>query len=113
MKDRLTYEETEQFMIKFLMQPNVTFKIDEKSTLPYPTFDIFIDGKKRKDIFLTLDEAYHFVTLIFKTKELEEYKLNNVDLFVKVSHAKKEDDDNKIVEQEKKNFKLLQLLTGE
>lgn len=113
MKDRLTYEETEQYMTKFLMQPNVIFKIDKKSTLPCPTFDIFINGKKRKDIFLTLDEAYHFVTLIFKTKELEEYKLNNVDLFVKVCKAKREDDDNKIMEQEKKNFKLFKLLTGE
>ena len=113
MKDQLTYEETEQFMIKFLMQPNVIFKIDEKSTLPCPTFDIFINDKKRKDIFLTLDEAYHFVTLIFKTKELEEYKLNNADLFVKVCKAKKAYEDNKIVEQEKKNFKLLKLLIGE
>lgn len=113
MKDRLTYEETEQFMTRFLIQPNVIFKIDKKSTLPCPTFDIFINGKKRKDIFLTLDEAYHFITLIFKTEELEEYKLNNVDLFVKVSHAKKEHEDNKVVEQEKKNFRLLQLLTGE
>ena len=113
MKDRLTYEETEQFMTKFLMQPNVTFKLDEKSTLSCPTFDIIINGKKRKNIFLTLDEAYHFVTLIFNTKELEEYKLNNVDLFVKVCKVKKEYDDNKTVEQEKKNFKLLQLLIGE
>lgn len=113
MKDRLTYEETEQFMAKFLMQPNVIFKIDEKSTLPYPTFDIFINGKKRKDIFLTLDEAYHFITLIFKTKELEEYKLNDIDLFVKVCKVKKEYNDNEIIEQEKKNFKLLKLLIGE
>lgn len=113
MKDRLTYKETEQFMIKFLMQSNVIFKIDEKSTLSCPTFNIFINGKKRKDIFLTLDETYHFTTLIFTTKELEEYKLNNIDLFVKVCKVKKEYDDNTIVEQEKKNFKLLQLLTGE
>lgn len=113
MKDRLTYEETELFMIKFLMQPNVIFKLDKKSKIPCPTFDIFINDKKRKDIFLTLNEAYHFVTLIFKTKDLDEYKLNNTDLFVKVCKAKKEDDDNKIIEQEKKNFKLLKLLTGE
>ena len=113
MKNRLTYEDTELFMIKFLMQPNVIFKMDEKSTLPCPTFDIFINGKKRKDIFLTLDEAYHFVTLIFRTKELDEYKLNDTDLFVKVCKVKKEDDDNKTIEQEKKNFRLLQLLTGE
>lgn len=112
MKNRLTYEETELFMIKFLMQPNVIFKLDEKSTLPCSTFDIFINDKKRKDIFLTLDEAYHFVTLIFRTKELDEYKLNDTDLFVKVCKVKKEDD-NKIIEQEKKNFRLLQLLTGE
>jgi hypothetical protein len=45
MKNRLTYEETELFMIKFLMQPNVIFKMDEKSTLPCPTFDIFINDR--------------------------------------------------------------------
>lgn len=113
MKNRLTYEETEQFMTKFLMQSNVIFKLDEKSTLPWPAFDIFINDTKRKDIFLTLDEAYHFVTLVFRTKDFDEYKLNNTDLFVKVSQAKKEYDDNKIIEQEKNNFELLKLLTGE
>ena len=113
MKDQLTYEETEQFMIKFLMQPNVVFKLDKKSKIPCPTFDIFINDKKRKDIFLTLYEGYHCVTLTFITKELDEYKLKDADLFVKVCKAKKEYEDNKIVEQEKKNFRLLQLLTGE
>ena len=115
MKDRLTYEETQEEIVKYLLKDNITFKLDKKSTLPCPTFDIFINGKRRKDIFLTLDEAYYFVTLIFKTKEdaLEEYRLNDTDLFVKVCKVKKEYDDSKIIEQEKKNFKLLKLLTGE
>lgn len=113
MKDQLTYDETEQCMIKFLMQPNVVFKLDKELSIPCPTFDIFINDKKRKDIFLTLYEGYHFVTLTFITKELDEYKLKDADLFVKVSMAKKEYEDNKVIKQEKKNFKLLKLLKGE
>jgi len=114
MKDQLSYEETEEQMIAFLMRNNVTFKLDEKAVLNFPAFNIFVAGKKRKHIFLTLCETYHYVTICFENEEEnDEFIIRDVDLFVKVSQAKKEYEDNKVVEQRKKNFKLLKLLKGE
>lgn len=116
MKDRLTYEEFEMQMIAFLMHRNVTFELDEKAVLNFPTFNIFVADKKRKHISLILCETYHYVTICFENEDEEEndeFIIRDADLFVKVSQAKKEYEDAKVVKQEKKNFKLLKLLTGE
>ena len=111
MKDRLTYNETVNKMTEYLLQSNVTFKKYENKNFAGTSFSIFYNGKRNKKAFIVLDESYHFITLVF-TPKFERYHLSDVDLFVKVSHAKKEYEDNKVLEQEKKNFRLLQLLTG-
>lgn len=112
MKDQLTYEETINQMTKYLLQSNVTFKKYENTNFSGTSFSIFYNGKRNKKAFVVLDESYHFITLVF-TPELETYHLSDIDLFVKVSQAKKEYEDTKVVRQQKKNFKLLKLLTGE
>ena len=59
-------------------------------------------------------KTYHYVTICFENQEdNDEFIIRDVDLFIKVSQAKKEYEDNQIVEQQKKNFKLLKLLKGE
>ena len=112
MKDQLTYEETTNKMIEYLLQSNVTFKKYENTNFPGTSFSIFYNGKRNKKAFVVLDESYHFITLVF-TPELETYHLSDVDLFVKVSKAKKEYEDAEVIKRQKKNFKLLKLLTGE
>ena len=112
MKDQLTYEETTNKMIEYLLQSNITFKKYENKNFAGTLFSIFYNGKRNKKAFVVLDESYHFITLVF-TPELETYHLSDVDLFVKVSKAKKEYEDAEVVKRQKKNFKLLKLLTGE
>lgn len=112
MKDQLSYEETEKQMTEYLLQNNIIFKKCEDSDLPQPSFNVFYNNKRNKKVFVILNESYHFITLVFKPN-YEEYCLNDTNLFVKVSKAKKEYEDNQIVEQQKKNFNLLKLLKGE